>query len=56
MRGGSRQALKEILGHRDIKMTLRYAHLSPGHLRAEIDKTAAAVSQGAVEPVASLKA
>ncbi len=41
MRGGQLEALREILGHRDIKLTLRYAHLSPRHLRAEIDKTAA---------------
>jgi integrase len=40
MRGGSLQALSEILGHADLKMTLRYAHLSPGHLRAEMLKTA----------------
>jgi integrase len=41
MRGGSLLALREILGHRDIKLTARYAHLSPGHLRTEIEKTAA---------------
>ena len=41
MRGGQLEALREILGHRDIKLTLRYAHLSPRHLCAEIDKTAA---------------
>ena len=39
MRGGSIQALKEILGHADLKMTLRYAHLAPEHLRGEIVKT-----------------
>ena len=39
MRGGSLQALKEILGHQDIKMTLRYAHLAPEHLRQEVVKT-----------------
>jgi site-specific recombinase XerD len=46
MRGGSLQALREILGHRDIKMTLRYAHLAPGHLRDEMERTAAPSAQG----------
>ena len=44
MRGGSLHALRELLGHRDIKLTLRYAHLAPGHRRDEIDKTAAPIS------------
>ena len=39
MRGGSLQALKEILGRSDLKMTVRYAHLAPDHLRNEIEKT-----------------
>ena len=39
VRGGSLPALKAILGHADIKMTLRYAHLSPDHLAGEIAKT-----------------
>ena len=26
--------LKELLGHKDIQQTMRYAHLSPSHLRA----------------------
>jgi integrase len=39
MRGGSLSALKEILGHADLKMTLRYAHLAPEHLRSEIVRT-----------------
>jgi integrase len=43
MRGRQLEALRAILGHRDIKMTLRYAHLSPSHLRTEIDKTATPV-------------
>jgi integrase len=41
MRGGSLQALKEILGHAELKMTLRYAHLAPDHLRGEMVKTEA---------------
>jgi integrase len=40
MRGGQLESLRQILGHKDITMTLRYMHLSPGHLRAEMNKTA----------------
>jgi site-specific recombinase XerD len=39
MRNGSLQALQTILGHADIKMTLRYAHLAPNHLRSEMTRT-----------------
>jgi integrase len=39
MRGGSLAALKELLGHSNFSMTLRYAHLAPEHLRAEMLKT-----------------
>jgi integrase len=39
MRGGSLQALKEILGHSSLTMTMRYAHLAPEHLRSEVAKT-----------------
>jgi integrase len=38
MRGGSLYDLREILGHGDIKMTMRYAHLSPQHLRAGVER------------------
>ncbi len=35
MAGIDLTTLKELLGHKDIKMTLRYAHLAPSHkLRA----------------------
>jgi integrase len=47
MRGGQLESLRQILGHRDIKMTLRYAHLSPGHLRAEMNKTASGAGNSA---------
>ena len=39
MRGGSLQALQEILGHGTLAMTMRYAHLAPEHLRSEVAKT-----------------
>lgn len=43
MRGGSRAALEDLLGRHNFQMTLRYAHLAPGHhLRAEMLKTQSA--------------
>jgi len=30
--GGNILTLQKILGHSDIKMTMRYAHLAPDHL------------------------
>jgi integrase len=37
MRGGSIKSLQEILGHKDIKTTMRYAHLSQEHKKKEIN-------------------
>ncbi len=31
-------SVKEILGHRDIETTLRYAHLAPGHLKDAVNR------------------
>src|SRR5881628_133298 len=61
MRGGSLPALKELLGHSDIKTTLIYAHLSPAHLRSEVAKTERTVkpasisAQGSAQEVAELE-
>jgi len=38
MRGASLKDVQEILGHSDLKTTTRYAHLSPAHLRATVDR------------------
>jgi integrase len=36
MAGVPQRSIMEILGHRDPRMTMRYQHLSPGHLRDAI--------------------
>ena len=51
IRGGSLQELKEILGHADITMTLRYAHLSPAHLRSAMLKTERTSAQDSAKEV-----
>jgi integrase len=40
MRGGSLSSLQKILGHASITITMKYAYLSPEHLRQEMEKTA----------------
>jgi len=37
MAGVDLKAVQELLGHSDIKMTMRYAHLSPGHLKSAVN-------------------
>jgi integrase len=37
MAGVDLTTVKELLGHKDIKMTLRYAHLSPNHRKRGVD-------------------
>ena len=31
------RTVAKLMGHRDIKMTMRYAHLAPDHLQAAVD-------------------
>jgi hypothetical protein len=38
MSGGDLYVLKEILGHKSILMTQRYAHLSPAYKRTIVDR------------------
>ena len=37
MKGIDLRTAAKLLGHRDIKMTMRYAHLAPDHLQAAVD-------------------
>ena len=41
MKGVDLRTVASLLGHRDIKMTMRYAHLAPEHLQAAVDVLAA---------------
>jgi integrase len=36
MRGASHRSVADLLGHQSLKMTMRYAHLSPAFLSAEV--------------------
>ena len=37
MKGVDLRTVAKLLGHRDIKVTMRYAHLAPEHLQAAVD-------------------
>lgn len=37
MNGGNILILQRVLGHTDIKMTMRYAHFAPEHLEEAVN-------------------
>ena len=38
MAGVDSRAIQELAGHRDIRTTMKYAHLAPGHLKNSVEK------------------
>jgi integrase len=47
------RAVQEVLGHKDFKMTLRYAHLSPAHLRGAVERLEGLTAPVATRPASS---
>lgn len=50
MAGVPQRAVMEVFGHRDPRMTMRYQHLTPGHLRDAINALDEAMSRPATGP------
>ena len=48
MEGADLNTVRELLGHKSIKMTLRYAHLSPNHKKQAINLIDRAFGDGQV--------
>jgi len=38
MKGVDLRTVQQLMGHKSIKMTMRYSHLSPGHLQDSVEK------------------
>ena len=38
MQGVDLRTVQQVMGHKEIKMTMRYSHLSPGHVQEAMEK------------------
>jgi integrase len=56
MAGVDITTVSRLLGHKDIKMTLRYSHLAPAHMRSAVDKLNSALldNHGSIQKLDSL--
>ena len=46
MGGVDLRTVQELLGHKTIAMTVRYSHLSPGHLQAAVEALCRGINKG----------
>jgi hypothetical protein len=46
MAGVDLATVKELMGHKHIAMTLRYAHVTPGHKRAAVEVLSGGAGKG----------
>jgi site-specific recombinase XerC len=46
MKGNDLKTVQELMGHRNIEMTLRYAHLSPAHKMSTVQTLVQAKNEG----------
>jgi len=46
MAGVDIRATQELMGHKTVVMTMRYAHLAPAHLHSAVEKLAGYNSRG----------
>lgn len=51
----SLRTIAELLGHKDLKMVMRYAHLSPGHLKEAVSAIDTPATQRAGDQVQSIE-
>lgn len=51
MNGGNILTLQRLLGHSDIKQTMRYSHLAPDFMTAEVARVSFVVSMAGVTPI-----
>jgi hypothetical protein len=55
MKGVPLTTVKELMGHKSIQMTLRYAHLAPGHLLDAVQKLSSTSTTIDTEELAAQK-
>lgn len=56
MRGRPLKEIQEVLGHKSFSMTLRYAHLSPMHLRTAVESLAGLTDAGTLDSMTHKRA